>query len=185
MIQIDQRLVIRPAETPIPVTYLKSAGASKNIHSSTTGAAEPNPDVYYYTPSAGYIAKITNLTLGIGDNTQWANVAFIGDYTTALVAAIKVQIRRGSGKVETIASFTMNLDLIARQFNESNTDFLYQSWTNDRAVFAYLRFYENSPPILNGTQGDKITVSVFETLAGYAIKRMHATVMGVSYAIAS
>lgn len=184
MIEIDQQMLVNLPKTPIPVTYLKSAGASKNIHSSTTGAAEPNPDVYYYAPSTGYIAKITNLTLGLGDNTAWANQGFIGDYTTALVAAIKVQIRRGSGKVETIAAFSSNLDLIFRQFNECNTDFLYQGWTNDRALFSYLRFYEHSTPFLNGTHGDKICVSVFETLAGYALKRMHATIMGVSYAIA-
>ena len=185
MTRMDQKMLIDLPETPIPFTYLKTAGGSKNIHSSTTGAAEPNPDIFYYTPSSGYIAKITNFTIGVGDNTVWANVANIGDHTAPLTTAIKVQIRRGNGNIETIAAFTSNLDLIYRQFHECNTDFLYQAWTNDRALFAYLRFYRDSPPILNGTLGDKITVSVFESLAGYAIKQIHAGIMGVSYVIAS
>lgn len=182
MIKIDPIINIDLSQEPLPVTYLKTSGSSKNIEASTTGTAG-SPDLFYYAPDTGFMTKITNLTLGLGDNTVWANVANIGDYTTALVAAIKVQIRRGNGSVETIASFTSNLDLIFRQFNESNTDFLYQAWTNDRAVFAYLRFADNSTPILNGTQGDKITVSVFESLAGYALKKMHAAISGVTYAI--
>ena len=183
MTNLDQKLCVKPNETPLPITYLKTSGASKNIEASTTGATEPNPDLYYYAPSSGYMAKISNLTLGVGDNTAWVNVKYFGDYSAALTLAIKIQIRRGNGSVETIATFSSTLDII-RQFMEFNLDFLYPGLTNDRIILAYLRFSKTSPPILNGTRGDKITVSIFETLAPYAIKKIHCTIAGVTYAIA-
>lgn len=170
------------AKSLIPCTFLQKSG-SIAIQSSTTGTTTA-PDLYSYAPSAGQTVYLTFLNLMVYDNTQWDDLANIGDYSSFLTDGFDIKVDYGGAVSYSIIDaanssyFARNQELYGRFCRRSQLDTLYGIFTNDdRAIIGYFDF-SGQNIILKGDNSDKIYIAVRQDLTIPAIEVIWATVGG-------